>query len=74
MQECTLTNKKKGGLWNGQDRKTDTEKAESTCLFSVLEYKRENGMGENKYKGNIGVQRVQGFTLKSKGTESKQNI
>lgn len=73
MQECTLPNKKM--VVYGMDRiGKHTEKAGSTCLFSVLEYKRENGMEDNKYKGNTGIQRVQALTLKSKGTEPKQNI
>lgn len=54
MQECTLPNKKM--VVYGMDRTgKHTEKAGSTCLFSVLEYKRENGMEDNKYKGNTGI-------------------
>lgn len=59
----------------GRIGKKILKKAESRWLFSDLGFKGENGMGkgENKYKGNPGVQRVQAFTLKSKGAVPKQN-
>lgn len=60
----------------GRIRKKDTDKAESRWLFSDLGFKGENGVGkgQNKYKGNPGVQMPRAFTLKSKGAEPKQNI
>lgn len=56
--------------------KKDTEKAGSRWLFSDFWFKRENGVGEgeNKHKGNPGVQKVQVFTFKSKAAKTEYLI
>lgn len=63
-------------VYRGRIGKKDTDKAESRWLFSDLGFKGENsvGKGQNKYKGNPGIQMLQAFTLKSKVAEPKHNI